>query len=69
MGDVDDDPLNARLLTPGEVATKFRVNPKTVARWAAQGLLARIRTPSGHSRYREEEIRELLQPQPARPAG
>ena len=50
-----------RLLTPGEVASLFRVDPKTVTRWAAAGRINSIRTPGGHRRFRESEIRELLQ--------
>lgn len=50
-----------RLLTPGEVAALFRVDPKTVTRWAAAGKIARIRTPGGHSRFRESEVRALLE--------
>ncbi len=50
-----------RLLTPGEVAALFRVDPKTVTRWAATGRLRRIRTPGGHARFRESEVRELLE--------
>jgi excisionase family DNA binding protein len=49
-----------RLLTPGEVAALFRVDPKTVTRWAASGRISSIRTPVGHRRYREVEIRALL---------
>ena len=49
-----------RLLTPGEVAALFRVDPKTVTRWAASGRISSIRTPGGHRRYREVEIRALL---------
>lgn len=49
-----------RLLTPGEVAVMFRVDPKTVTRWAAAGRVSSIRTPGGHRRFRESEIRELL---------
>lgn len=49
-----------RLLTPGEVAALFRVDPKTVTRWAASGRISSIRTPGGHRRYREAEIRALL---------
>jgi excisionase family DNA binding protein len=49
-----------RLLTPGEVAALFRVDPKTVGRWAAAGRLVYIRTPGGHRRFRESEIRALL---------
>ena len=48
------------LLTPGEVAALFRVDPKTVTRWAASGRISSIRTPGGHRRYREVEIRALL---------
>jgi excisionase family DNA binding protein len=48
------------LLTPGEVASLFRVDPKTVTRWAASGRINSIRTPGGHRRFRESEIRELL---------
>lgn len=49
-----------RLLTPGEVAAVFRVDPKTVSRWAAAGRLSRTRTPGGHNRFRESQIRALL---------
>jgi excisionase family DNA binding protein len=48
------------LLTPGEVAAKFRVDPKTVTRWAKAGKLSSIRTPGGHRRFRESEVRALL---------
>ena len=49
-----------RLLTPGEVATLFRVDPKTVTRWASAGRIGSIRTPGGHRRFRESEVREML---------
>ncbi len=49
-----------RLLTPGEVATLFRVDPKTVTRWASAGRIGSIRTPGGHRRFRESEVRHLL---------
>jgi excisionase family DNA binding protein len=48
------------LLTPAEVAAMFRVDPKTVTRWAKAGKLSSIRTLGGHRRYRESEVRELL---------
>ena len=48
------------LLTPAEVASMFRVDPKTVTRWAKAGKLSSIRTLGGHRRYRESEVRELL---------
>jgi len=48
------------LLTPSEVAAMFRVDPKTVTRWAKAGKLTSIRTLGGHRRYREAEVRSLL---------
>lgn len=51
---------NDVLLTPSEVATLFRVDPKTVTRWAKAGKLSSIRTLGGHRRYRQSEVRELL---------
>jgi excisionase family DNA binding protein len=42
------------------VAALFRVDPKTVTRWAASGRISSIRTPGGHRRFRESEVRALL---------
>ena len=53
-------PETEPLLTPAEVATMFRVDPKTVTRWAKAGKLTSIRTLGGHRRYRETEVRALL---------
>lgn len=53
--------MTDRLLTPGEVAETFRVDPKTVTRWAMAGRIASIRTPGGHRRFYESEIRRLLE--------
>jgi excisionase family DNA binding protein len=50
-----------KLLTPSEVAALFRVDPKTVTRWAKAGKLSSIRTLGGHRRYRESEIRDLIE--------
>jgi excisionase family DNA binding protein len=52
--------MGGRLLTPGEVAALFRVDPKTVTRWATAGRIGSIRTPGGHRRFRESEVNELL---------
>jgi excisionase family DNA binding protein len=49
-----------KLLTPAEVAALFRVDPKTVTRWAKAGKLTSIRTLGGHRRYRESEVRLLI---------
>lgn len=60
---IDHEPL----LTPHEVATMFRVDPKTVTRWAKAGRLTSIRTLGGHRRYRESEVRALLTGTPEAP--
>lgn len=51
----DDD-----LITPSEVASMFRVDPKTVTRWAAAKKVPHIRTLGGHTRYRYGTMKELL---------
>ena len=51
-----------QLLTPSEVAALFRVNPKTVTRWARAGKLTAIRTLGGHRRFKASEFREYLVP-------
>ena len=61
-------PQRDRLLTPGEVATLFRVDPKTVTRWASAGRIGSIRTPGGHRRFRESEVRALLRGEISEPA-
>ena len=48
------------LLSPGEVAQLFHVDPKTVSRWANAGKLTSLRTLGGHRRFRESEVRNLL---------
>lgn len=49
-----------KLLTPSEVASLFRVDPKTVTRWAKAGKLNSVRTLGGHRRYKESEVKTLL---------
>jgi excisionase family DNA binding protein len=51
---------NDELLTPAEVAALFRVEAKTVTRWAEAGKLSTIRTLGGHRRFHAREIRKLL---------
>lgn len=53
---LEHDPL----LTPGEVAAMFRVDPKTVTRWANAGRIGYIKTPGGHMRFYESEVNAFL---------
>jgi len=57
---VDDTVANDALLTPAEVASLFRVSPKTVTRWARAGKLTAMKTLGGHRRFRAGEVRTAL---------
>jgi excisionase family DNA binding protein len=58
--DVTSTPQPDALLTPAEVAALFRVDPKTVTRWAKSGKLTAVLTLGGHRRFLESEIRALI---------
>jgi excisionase family DNA binding protein len=49
------------IMTPAEVARLFRVDPKTVTRWAKQGRFGSFRTPGGHRRFRRTEVMAALE--------
>ena len=51
----------SELFTSGEVAAMFRVDPKTVTRWARAGKISAVRTLGGHRRFRASDIRPLLE--------
>src|ERR671919_1301038 len=61
MATVSTQKSGEKLLTPAEVAALFRVDPKTVTRWAKAGKLSSIRTLGGHRRYRADEVRKFLE--------
>jgi len=48
------------LLSTGEVAAMFGVDPKTVTRWATRGQLVAVRTPGAHRRFRLDEVERKL---------
>lgn len=53
----------ASVLTPGEVAWVFRVDPKTITRWCKAGKLSDdsfFRTLGGHRRFFETELDAIL---------
>lgn len=60
MARVQAQPAHEELLTPAEVAQAFRVDAKTVTRWAKAGKLSSIRTLGGHRRFRKAEVDALL---------
>lgn len=56
-----NDAAGSELLTPGQVAELFGVDPKTVTRWANAGKLHPIRTLGGHRRFPADEVQRLLE--------
>lgn len=50
------------LMTPAEVADFFRVDAKTVSRWARSGKISSFRTLGGHRRFRRSEVENLVSP-------
>jgi excisionase family DNA binding protein len=46
--------------TPAEVAALFRVDPRTITKWAQSGALEYFRTPGGHRRYPASAIQKML---------
>ena len=51
------------LLSPREACALLGVDPPVVVRLARTGKLPFIRTPGGHRRYREADVRALLKPE------
>lgn len=51
------------LMFPSEVAAMFRVDSKTVTRWANSGLLTSVRTLGGHRRFFHDEVVDLYKKQ------
>lgn len=56
----DESVTFAEIMTPGQVAAIFKVDPKTVTRWALAGKLSSVKTPGGHRRFFRHEIETLL---------
>jgi len=54
-------PTEPRYLRTAQVAELLHVSPKTVSRWAQEGMLPYLRTLGGHRRYPDAEIRALVE--------
>jgi excisionase family DNA binding protein len=52
--------MKDELLTPAEVARIFRVDPKTVSRWAIAGKIDSVRTLGGHRRFYRSEVERAM---------
>ena len=49
-----------KLLTSHQLAKLINVWPETLRRWEKEGKLIPLRTPGGHRRYKESQIKALL---------
>lgn len=47
---------NSRLLSTSEAAKILAVSPRTINRWAAEGLIPAIQLPSGVRRFRLNDV-------------
>jgi excisionase family DNA binding protein len=68
--DPQSEPDMEALLTTGQAATRMKVVPQTVARWATEGRLPCTRTLGGargpgHRRFRAADLDEAMKPAPA----
>ncbi len=45
------------------------VHPSTLRQWADSGKIPTVRTPGGHRRFAESDVRALLEPEPLQPSG
>lgn len=58
--DHKDDDEDRGLLTPKEAAARLKLKTTdTLARWAKEGLIKAIRTPTGRYRYSEAEVERI----------
>lgn len=56
----NDGTVERVVLTPFEAARKFRVDTKTLSRWARAGIIPFFVTPAGHRRYYEDELEAVI---------
>lgn len=52
--------MNDDIMTMGEVAAAFGVDPKTVRRWCIEGRIPHFRTLGGRRRFYREDVSRLM---------
>jgi excisionase family DNA binding protein len=62
-------PPNVKWLSLQEASRMLGVHPSTLRQWADSGKIPTVRTPGGHRRFAESDVRGLLEPKPLQPAG
>lgn len=62
-------PSNVRWLSLQEASKMLGVHPSTLRQWADSGKIPTVRTPGGHRRFAEADVRALLEPESLQPSG
>lgn len=62
-------PSNVKWLSLQAASRMLGVHPSTLRQWADSGKIPTVRTPGGHRRFAESDVRGLLEPEPLQPAG
>ena len=62
-------PPNVKWLSLQEASKMLGVHPSTLRQWADSGKIPTVRTPGGHRRFAESDVRALLEPEPLQPSG
>ncbi len=63
----NDSSPTTRWLSLREAASLLGVHPTTLRAWADAGQIQVVRTPGGHRRFAEEDVKRLLVPERDRP--
>ncbi|MFQ5613367.1 MAG: helix-turn-helix domain-containing protein [Anaerolineae bacterium] len=62
-------PKEVKWLSLQEASQMLGVHASTLRQWADSGKVYTVRTPGGHRRFAESDIRALLEPEPLQPSG
>jgi excisionase family DNA binding protein len=60
---------NVKWLSLQAASQMLGVHPSTLRQWADSGKIPTVRTPGGHRRFAESDVRALLEPEPLQPSG
>ena len=53
--------MGGGLLSPAEAAIQLGISVDTIRRWADSGLIPVVVLPSGHRRFRTEDVQAIMQ--------
>ena len=62
-------PPSVKWLSLQDASRMLGVHPSTLRQWADAGKIHTVRTPGGHRRFAESDVRALLEPEPLEPSG